>query len=265
MSHQLISSIMSVKTGSPISKLILLKLAHNADSYNLCFPSCHYLALHCEISLRTVKSHLSTLEKNGFITRIQRFNEKGRQRSNLYQLRIPENCHIEQCNSYTREGDHLAPTEGDQTAHINDQKEKDLQEGCNSSSSHSQIHQTAQAVICLLTKEGEWAVSTEFYQQLQQNYPNINVLEQLRAMQTWLLVNEEKRKPMERIKHFIYHWLTRRQEADLKRKNYLAQNSRSSEPCRGVDKIVEEYRQSGKKHPLEERIHNMLKKHKAKR
>lgn len=104
MSQQLITSIMSVKTGSPISKLILLKLADNADCHNLCFPSCHYLALHCEISLRTVKSHLNLLERNGFIKRIQRFDKKGRQRSNLYQLHIPENCHIEQGNSYTREG-----------------------------------------------------------------------------------------------------------------------------------------------------------------
>lgn len=180
----------------------------------------------------------------------------------MYQLRIPENCHIEQCNSYTQEGDHLASAGGDQTAHINDQKEKDLQEGGNSQPADWQSRDPKPAVIGLLAKEGEWAVSQQFYQQLQQSYPNVNVLEQLRAMQTWLLVNEAKRKPMERVKHFIHNWLTRRQEADLKRKNYLAQHSQNSEACRGVDKIVEEYRRSGKKHPLEERIHNMLKQHK---
>ncbi|MGY2575682.1 helix-turn-helix domain-containing protein [Vibrio sp. C8] len=46
---------MAVKTCSPISKLILLKLADNADSHGVCFPSCDYLAQYCEISLRTGK------------------------------------------------------------------------------------------------------------------------------------------------------------------------------------------------------------------
>ena len=93
---------MAVKTGSPISKLILLKLADNAESHGVCFPSCEYLAQYCEISLRKVKSHLKTLEQDGFIKRIQRFDKKGRQRSYLYQLRIPNHSHVEQGNSYSR-------------------------------------------------------------------------------------------------------------------------------------------------------------------
>ncbi|PJC86294.1 hypothetical protein CSW98_08735 [Vibrio sp. HA2012] len=127
MSQQLILSFMAVKTGSPISKLILLKLADNADSRGVCFPSCDYLARYCEISLRTVKSHIKTLEKDGFITRINRFDNRGRQRSNLYQLRIPENCHVEPCYSCTGEDAAAAPAEDDRAAHITGHKEKDLQ------------------------------------------------------------------------------------------------------------------------------------------
>lgn len=50
MSHTLVATLMKAKTGSPISKLILLKLADNADVHGRCFPSYQYLALYCEVS-----------------------------------------------------------------------------------------------------------------------------------------------------------------------------------------------------------------------
>ncbi len=96
MCVSLILSFMPLKTGSPISKLVLLKLADNADARGVCFPSLNYLAQYCEVSLRTVTRHVSELEKQGFLQRIKRFDDSGRQRSNLYQLRVPEGCHIEQ-------------------------------------------------------------------------------------------------------------------------------------------------------------------------
>ncbi|MEC7940025.1 MAG: helix-turn-helix domain-containing protein, partial [Pseudomonadota bacterium] len=96
MCVSLILSFMPLKTGSPISKLVLLKLADNADARGVCFPSLNYLAQYCEVSLRTVTRHVNELEKQGFLQRIKRFDDSGRQRSNLYQLRVPEGCHIEQ-------------------------------------------------------------------------------------------------------------------------------------------------------------------------
>ena len=96
MCVSLILSFMPLKTGSPISKLVLLKLADNADARGVCFPSLNYLAQYCEVSLRTVTRHVNELEKLGFLQRIKRFDDSGRQRSNLYQLRVPEGCHIEQ-------------------------------------------------------------------------------------------------------------------------------------------------------------------------
>lgn len=251
MSQQLILSFMAVKTGSPISKLILLKLADNADSHGVCFPSCEYLAQYCEISLRTVKSHLKTLEQDGFIKRIQRFDKKGRQRSNLYQLRIPNHSHVEQGNSYTQEGEEISLSEGDRTASITDQKEKDLQEGGNSQ----------QVVIHLPCREGEWPVYDEFYQLLQQSYPNINVFEQLNAMRAWLYVNKDKHKSVEQLGHFVNNWLRRRTSADQNRKQYLQQRSASFTAPRMADQVIEQYRQSGHKHPIENYIHKMLQQH----
>ena len=73
MSHHLVSACMALKTGSPISKLVLLKLADNADVHGMCFPSYDYLAQYCELSIRTVKHHIKQLETLGFVERIKRF------------------------------------------------------------------------------------------------------------------------------------------------------------------------------------------------
>ncbi|MFA0703892.1 helix-turn-helix domain-containing protein, partial [Vibrio sp. 10N.222.48.A8] len=94
MCVSLILSFIPLKTGSPISKLVLLKLADNADARGVCFPSLNYLAQYCEVSVRTVKRHVNELEKQGFVKRIKRFDDSGRQRSNIYQLRLPSDSHI---------------------------------------------------------------------------------------------------------------------------------------------------------------------------
>ncbi|MEZ9886506.1 helix-turn-helix domain-containing protein [Vibrio splendidus] len=98
MCVSLILSFIPLKTGSPISKLVLLKLADNADARGVCFPSLNYLAQYCEVSVRTVKRHVNELEKQGFVKRIKRFDDSGRQRSNIYQLRLPNDSHIQQAD-----------------------------------------------------------------------------------------------------------------------------------------------------------------------
>ncbi|OBT24237.1 helix-turn-helix domain-containing protein [Vibrio splendidus] len=98
MCVSLILSFIPLKTGSPISKLVLLKLADNADARGVCFPSLNYLAQYCEVSVRTVKRHVNELEKLGFVKRIKRFDDSGRQRSNIYQLRLPSGNHIQQAD-----------------------------------------------------------------------------------------------------------------------------------------------------------------------
>ncbi|MFL7048921.1 helix-turn-helix domain-containing protein, partial [Vibrio cyclitrophicus] len=114
MCVSLILSFIPLKTGSPISKLVLLKLADNADARGVCFPSLNYLAQYCEVSVRTVKRHVNELERQGFVKRIKRFDDSGRQRSNLYQLRLPSGSHIQQADL-------------DQAARVLDQEDVALQ------------------------------------------------------------------------------------------------------------------------------------------
>ncbi|MFA0038825.1 helix-turn-helix domain-containing protein [Vibrio sp. 10N.261.52.A1] len=283
MCVSLILSFMPLKTGSPISKLVLLKLADNADARGVCFPSLNYLAQYCEVSLRTVTRHVNELEKQGFLQRIKRFDDSGRQRSNLYQLRVPEGCHIEQHNlihdtpqpatvsvtepvanhnlntaqSDTHQEANRSNTESDPLAHIISHKEhktglslktntlekspaekavvkrgdasttdthssNSKSTGITSTSTeisdakNSDTKSPDDAVIHLLTQEGSAPIYHEFFTILESTYPNLDVLQQLHAMQAWLYINPDKRKPFEHIGHFVNGWLRRSAKAKTK-------------------------------------------------
>ncbi|CDT93381.1 conserved hypothetical protein [Vibrio coralliirubri] len=276
MCVSLILSFIPLKTGSPISKLVLLKLADNADARGVCFPSLNYLAQYCEVSVRTVKRHVNELEKQGFVKRIKRFDDSGRQRSNIYQLRLPSDSHIQQTDlgqanqenanaeqaglpsasseypqkteqaqktdhSDTPLGDSRSNTESDHLAHIIFHKEHKTElslkngslddtavlEPPSGSEQHeistpktnvtNPISQQNEAVIHLLTKEGSAPIYHEFTTILERTYPKLDVLQELHAMQAWLYINPDKRKPFEHIGHFVNGWLRRSAQAKAKR------------------------------------------------
>ncbi|MEZ9470715.1 helix-turn-helix domain-containing protein [Vibrio lentus] len=298
MCVSLILSFIPLKTGSPISKLVLLKLADNADARGVCFPSLNYLAQYCEVSVRTVKRHVNELEKQGFVKRIKRFDDSGRQRSNIYQLRLPSESHIQQTDlgqanqenanaeqtglpsasskypqktehaqktdhSDTPLGDSRSNTESDHLAHIIFHKEHktelslkngilddtDVLDPPSGSEEHEistpqanvtkPISQKNEAVIHLLTKEGSAPIYHEFTTILERTYPKLDVLQELHAMQAWLYINPDKRKPFEHIGHFVNGWLRRSAQAKAKRdsspfphQTRAAKQARAGKPAR---------------------------------
>ncbi|MEZ8382411.1 helix-turn-helix domain-containing protein [Vibrio splendidus] len=297
MCVSLILSFIPLKTGSPISKLVLLKLADNADARGVCFPSLNYLAQYCEVSVRTVKRHVNELEKQGFVKRIKRFDDSGRQRSNIYQLRLPNDSHIQQADldqaaraldqedrdldlndqtdldnanveqpglppaspenaqktertkttehaqktdqSDTHLGDLRSNSESDHPAHIIFHKEHKTDIPCKTApdleaalplekepatpqaKATKLINQKSEAVIHLLTKEGSAPIYHEFTTILERTYPKLDVLQELHAMQAWLYINPDKRKPFEHIGHFVNGWLRRSAQAKAKRDSSL--------------------------------------------
>lgn len=77
------------KVGNPLRKLVLLKLADQANDDGECWPSYQHIADQCEVSRTTVKNHIRELEKMGWLTR--EFRRDGElNRSNIYRLTIPE-------------------------------------------------------------------------------------------------------------------------------------------------------------------------------
>lgn len=89
MSMRLMVQAMNCEVGSPARKLVLLKLADNANDDGICFPSYQYIADKCEMSKRSAISHIDDLIKMGFVTKKARKNKDGSS-ANLYLLHLEQ-------------------------------------------------------------------------------------------------------------------------------------------------------------------------------
>ncbi|ECI8762919.1 helix-turn-helix domain-containing protein, partial [Salmonella enterica subsp. enterica serovar Mbandaka] len=71
----------------PLRKLVLIKLADNANDEGECWPSYQHIADQCEVSRSTVKSHIRALEDMGLLKR--EFRRKGElNQSNVFYLTL---------------------------------------------------------------------------------------------------------------------------------------------------------------------------------
>jgi len=66
-----------------MQKLILLKLADNADQKGACWPSLATIATECGCSVRTVSRAISSFEDQSILSHSRRFNK-----SNMYQFNM---------------------------------------------------------------------------------------------------------------------------------------------------------------------------------
>ncbi|EMM3170557.1 helix-turn-helix domain-containing protein [Serratia marcescens] len=90
MSMNLMAQAMSIKVGNPLRKLVLIKIADNANDKGECWPSYQHVADHCECSKSAVRAHIEALIKMGLLTKENRLgvnNGKGNT-SNLYYLTL---------------------------------------------------------------------------------------------------------------------------------------------------------------------------------
>ncbi|HIA8488098.1 TPA: helix-turn-helix domain-containing protein [Klebsiella pneumoniae] len=90
MSMTLMAKAMAIKTGNPIRKLVLIKLADNANDSGECWPSYKHIADHCECSKSAVRAHIDALISMGLLVKENRpgvKNGKGNA-SNLYCMNL---------------------------------------------------------------------------------------------------------------------------------------------------------------------------------
>lgn len=88
MSMLLMVQAMKAKVGNPLRKLVLVKLADQANDDGECWPSYQSIAEACEMSRRTVITHIDWLEENGFLQCKHRKSNDGLSRSNVFVLTI---------------------------------------------------------------------------------------------------------------------------------------------------------------------------------
>ena len=89
MSMRLMVQAMNCQVGNPARKLVLLKLADNANDDGICFPSYQYIADKCEMTRRSAISHIECLIKMGLVSKKERKNKDG-SISNLYLLHLEQ-------------------------------------------------------------------------------------------------------------------------------------------------------------------------------
>lgn len=85
MSMILMVQALKAKVGNAGRKLVLVKLADNANDKGECWPSYQHIADHCEMGRSTVKTHIKALEAAGFLTVMER---NGGKSSNRFKLHI---------------------------------------------------------------------------------------------------------------------------------------------------------------------------------
>ncbi|MEK9498227.1 helix-turn-helix domain-containing protein [Photorhabdus sp. P32] len=88
MSMLLMVKAMSIKVGNPLRKLVLIKLADNANDQGECWPSVAYIAEQCEISERSVQNHIKQLVKDNIVNVEERKTKNGLNQSNVYLLHL---------------------------------------------------------------------------------------------------------------------------------------------------------------------------------
>jgi len=86
MSMILMVKAMQTKVGNPLRKLVLIKLADNANDKGECWPSYQHIADQCEISRRSAMDHIDKLESMGLLRKEFRLGGIKGNKSNLYIL-----------------------------------------------------------------------------------------------------------------------------------------------------------------------------------
>ncbi|MEF6203242.1 helix-turn-helix domain-containing protein [Escherichia coli] len=109
----LMAKAMGVKVGNSLRKLVLIKLADNANDKGECWPSYQHIADQCECSRTAVRNHIDALEEMGLIRRENRVgvnNGKGNT-SNVYYLKLDATPMPLNCTGVCHEEAHPMPSD----------------------------------------------------------------------------------------------------------------------------------------------------------
>ncbi|RUR38515.1 helix-turn-helix domain-containing protein [Vreelandella populi] len=87
MSMMLMVKAFGVKVGNASRKLVLIKLADNANDKGECWPSYQHIADQCEISKRSAMKHIDALCESGLVIKRSRKGVKGNS-TNIYLLNL---------------------------------------------------------------------------------------------------------------------------------------------------------------------------------
>lgn len=88
MSMSQMTQALKMRTGNPLRKLVLLKLADVSGDDGASWPSIPHIARECEMSERAVQMHIKYLVERDFLWIESRKSAEGLNRSNVYHLTL---------------------------------------------------------------------------------------------------------------------------------------------------------------------------------
>ena len=89
MSFKLVAQVFDIRVGNPLRKMVLIKLADQANDNGYCWPSYESLAYACEISRSSVINHIKWLAENNFLWIEKRYDKEAQKSlSNIYHLTL---------------------------------------------------------------------------------------------------------------------------------------------------------------------------------
>ncbi len=233
MSIRAIAWALNVKTGSPTTKLVLIKLADNANDGGACWPSVALVAKQTELSERAVQQHIRRCEELGLLTLQSRCDKADprQQTTNLYRLNIgagetlPELADDTPASTVVSEhpGMFHGAQEGVNVLHP--PGERPAPGGVNVL--HPPGERPAPRTVIEpkpitpiggdvfltlpLNTGGEYPITEGLLGQLVPLYPAVDVRQQLRLMRGWLLTNATRRKTQSGVLKFVNNWLSKEQ------------------------------------------------------
>lgn len=214
MAVMLMAKAFTIQVGSAGKKLVLLKLADNANDKGECWPSYQHIADQCEISKRSAMNYINALIKDGLIEKVVRKGPKGNS-TNVYQLKLwgekaaPPSANdspLSENPALHGEQDALGGSENPAPGISN--SFESVNESVTSSSEESDS-QSAEPVYLICKDGSDYEVDPEYLQEIARLNPKADVQVELSAMRAWLLSNPSKRKTRQGMKRFINSWLAR--------------------------------------------------------
>jgi DNA-binding transcriptional ArsR family regulator len=208
-----ISWALGIKTGSPSAKLVLIKLADNANDAGRCWPSLRHICEHTELSERAVRTHIRALEELGLVS-VEKRSSEGVSLPNVYTLNLHQTVGVGHllphppASGAPRVGHSLPPN-----LHSKPSIEPSKEEECSETVNRSEPTPD-DPVICFLptNEKTEFPIFQSHLVQFRELYPAVNVDQSLRGMRGWLLANPKKRKTRVGMMRFVNSWLSREQD-----------------------------------------------------
>lgn len=151
MSMLLMVKAMQTKVGNPLRKLVLIKLADNANDHGECWPSLQYIADQCEISKRSVIRHIDALCLCGLVSKEERHGGINGQKSNLYTLKLSSDTQSPVTHSHSA-SDTQSPvtsdTQSPRTSHSLESVKEPVNKELSVSTKHDETVKNIFAVWC---------------------------------------------------------------------------------------------------------------------